>query len=350
MAFNRPTLQTLINRARSDIETRLSGVDALLRRSFERAVAYMSAGLAHGLHGHIVYTSKQLLPDTAGIEGVRRWGSIFDVAENDPSFSTGNVDFTGTGTTLLPEGTEFQDADGNIFLVDSDVNLVGGAITTSVTAKVSGNYNLESGQPLTIVTPVAGIDSDATVAGDGLTGGAGAETADSYRSRILDRLRDPPSGGGPGDYRQVMLAQSGVTRAWERTSGLSLGYVALYFAVDGEASPIPSAPQVANVQAAIDEFAPISSNVTVYAPTESELDFTIALTPDTAAVRAAVEAELDAYLLREASPLGVTLELSQLSEAISLATGEESHVLTSPASDVVVPLGTLTTRGTMTYT
>lgn len=350
MPFDRPTLPTLINRARSDIETRIASIDAILRRSFERAVAFMAAGLAHGNHSHMFFLSKQILPDTGDDDTVRRWANILEIPIKDAAFATGLANFTGTGTTLLPEDTEWQDADGNIYLVDADVNLIAGAITTSVTAQESGDFNLDGTTPLTIVTPVAGIDKDATVDGDGITGGALAEDVESLRARVLTRLREPPNGGGPTDYEQEALTVAGVTRAWETGAEDGLGTVTLRFATDNEVSPIPTVPKIAEVQVVLDAFAPITVIATAKAPTEALLDPEIILTPDTAAIRIAVTAELEAYLLRESNPKEAsTLFISQINEAISIATGEVDHVLVLPAADVAEPLGTLTTLGTITW-
>jgi uncharacterized phage protein gp47/JayE len=89
--------------------------------------------------------------------------------------------------------------------------------------------------------------------------------------------------------------------------------------------------------------------VTVVAPVAVPLDLTITgLTPDTAAVRAAIEAEIIDLLRREAVP-GGTILLSHLREAISIAAGEADHALTIPAANVTHATGELAVLGTITW-
>jgi uncharacterized phage protein gp47/JayE len=65
-------------------------------------------------------------------------------------------------------------------------------------------------------------------------------------------------------------------------------------------------------------------------------------------VQAAVLAELQDLLLREATP-GGTLLLSHIRAAISSAAGETDFVLTSPAANVTNTTGNMCTMGTITW-
>jgi uncharacterized phage protein gp47/JayE len=80
---------------------------------------------------------------------------------------------------------------------------------------------------------------------------------------------------------------------------------------------------------------PVTADLYVVAPTPVTLNFNIQLTPNTASVKAAVEASLRDLLLREAAP-GVTLLISHIREAISVAAGETDNVLISPTTNQVV--------------
>jgi uncharacterized phage protein gp47/JayE len=97
----------------------------------------------------------------------------------------------------------------------------------------------------------------------------------------------------------------------------------------------------------------VTADVTVFAPTPVKLDFTISLTPDTTAARAAVQAELEDLLLREAEPEdgdgSGTILVSHIREAISLAAGETDHALTAPAADVTLAAGEMSVMGTITW-
>lgn len=351
MAFSRPTLTTLISRAQSDIETRLPGSVASLRRSVERVLARVVAGAAHGLHGHLVWLSKQLLPDTAQSEFATRWASIWGLTRIAATKASGQILVTGTNTTVCPDGTLWQTADGIVYVQDGDVTISGGQATADVDAQTAGDDgNLDVSSTVSLVTPVSGIDTDATVTGADIDGGYDAESDASLLSRLLARLATPPSGGGPGDYVAWTLEVSGNTRAWEIANGDGAGTVVVYFVMDDKVGTIiPDAGEISTTQTYLDSVAPITADVNVYAPTAVDVDFTISVTPDTAAVRAAVEAELEAYITRESEADGVTFPISQLDEAISLADGETDHTMTVPAAAPTFTTGQIAVMGTVTW-
>jgi len=349
MPFERPTLAALLNRAISDIETRLVGADARLRRSFENVIARVVAGAAHSLHGHLFFLSRQIFPDTAESKFLRRWAGVWGVPPTDPVKATGNITITGVDTTLIPAGTVWQRVDGAQFTTDANANVSGASIIVAVTAVLVGtDGNTDASTVLTIETPIVDIDSTATVDGSGLANGTDAETDAALLVRLLLRIRTPPSGGGPTDYVKWAKEVSGVTRAWEFPAELGLGTVSVRFVVDGEAVIIPVGSKVTEVQTYIDARAPVTAVITVVAPVDTPTAMTIAITPDTAAIRTAVQTEIDALYLRVAEPAG-TIVWSQLNEAISLATGETDHVLSVPAADVTHTTGQLPTPGVITW-
>ena len=109
----------------------------------------------------------------------------------------------------------------------------------------------------------------------------------------------------------------------------------VFFVRDGDANFIPDAGEVATVQAYLEQRRPVTAKVLALAPVPKPVALTLQVTPDTTAVRAAVEAELADVFRREAEP-GRALALGSLHEAISAAAGETSHVIVVPAEDVAV--------------
>jgi uncharacterized phage protein gp47/JayE len=349
LPFDRPKLSKLVLRARSDIATLLDGADSNLSGSPEEVIAIMSAGMTHGLHGHLKWLSKQLLPDLADDEFLLRWASIYSLEQTPATFAEGSVSITGTDTTVCPAGTVWQRGDGVLYDQVDDATISGTTATIDVIAQEAGSDgNALNGVALQLSAPVTGINSAATVSG-GITDGVDLETIDALRARLLLRLQNPPKGGGPGDYVNWALEVSGVTRAWEYPAMLGLGTVGVRFVLDDQAvTIIPDAAKVTAVQTYIDSKAPVTADVTVLAPTALALDMTIELDPDTAAIRTAVEEQLEDLLLRQAEP-GATILLSQINEAISLAVGEEDHTLTVPAADVTHTANQIAVLGTITW-
>jgi uncharacterized phage protein gp47/JayE len=349
--FNRPTLPDLIDRAAADIETRLPGVDARLRRSNLAVLSRVHSGATHGLYGYLSWLALQLMPDTAELEHMERWAAIWGVSRLPAAAATGNVTFSGTNGVTIVAGTTLQRSDSAQFTVNADVIIAAGTATAIVTAVISsaaGNTAASSG--LTVVSPIAGINSAVVVAAGGLSGGADTESDEGLRLRLLDRIQEPPHGGADFDYVKWALEIAGVTRAWCYPQEMGLGTVTVRFVRDGDVSLIPDAGEVATVQAYIDALRPVTADVYVVAPVAVPMNLTInGLSPSTQAVKDAITAELRDLLLREAVP-GGTILLSHLREAISIAAGEYNHVLTVPAADVTRTAGQLTTLGVITWT
>lgn len=348
MAFNRPTLSELITRVKNAITSRLSFDQ--LRRSDAEVYAKVLAGASHELHGHLQFISEQVIYDTAAAEYLDRWASIWlTVPRKAAAAATGNMTLTGSSGVVVPAGTAVINTDGIEYTTDVEVTLAAGEATAVITAVNGGaDSNLVAASALSLVTPLDGLNSTATVATGGIVGGADIEPDDSLRRRLITRIQQPPHGGADYDYVNWALEVPGVTRAWVSPQELGAGTVTVRFVRDDDASLIPDAGEVTTVQDYIDARRPVTADVTVVAPVAVPLDFTIDVSPDTTAVRAAVEAELNDLLTREAAP-GATLLLSHIREAISIAAGENNYTMDAPTADITPTTGQMPTMGTITW-
>ena len=348
--YSRPTLADIVQRVRTDVLSRLS-TDDLLRRADAEVYARVLGGVAHGLYGFIDWLSDQVIYDTADLEFLERWCSIWGITRKVATAASGTVTFVVQAGATIPSNTTLQALDGVQYLTTADAVVVGTSATAPVLAVLAAAAgNRLAGQSLTLVSPVAGVQST-TTAGL-LSGGADVETDDALRARLLARIQQPPQGGAAADYIAWALAVSGVTRAWVYPQELGAGTVTVRFVRDNDgtgAAIIPDGTEVAAVQAYIDALRPVTAQVTVVAPAAVPLAFTITgLTPATAAVQLAVQTELQDLILREATP-GGTLLVSHMRAAISAATGETDFVLTIPAANVVSTVGNMTTMGAITW-
>ena len=349
MPFNRPSLPELIARIGSDIESRLPGTDARTRRSNLAVLARIEAGVAHGLYGYLDHIARQVIIDTADSDVLERWAAVWGLSRRSAINASGVVVFSGNNGTLIPAGLVLQRADGLQFLVAVTSSITSGTAQVLVTATEPGDLgNTEPATPLALAAQVLGLSGVATVGSGGIVSGADVESDDSLRARLLTRIQQPPHGGAAHDYVQWALEVPGVTRAWVHPLWMGAGTVGVVFVRDNDPSPIPDSPEVAAVQAYIEARRPVTAEVYVIAPTPLVVPVTLSVTPDTPAIRAAVAAELVDVFRREATP-GVTLRISHLREAVSLAAGEEDHVITAPAGDVVATAGQMPVLGTITW-
>lgn len=349
MPFKRPTLTDLNGRIAADIESRLPGADAKLRRNVLNVLARAQAGAAHGLHGHLAWAAQQIMPDTAEAEYLERWASIWKIFRKPAAAATGNITLTGTTGAQIPAGTVLQRSDGAEFATVAAAVLAAGSATVAATAATAGALgNAVAGSTLTLIHPLSGVNPTATVAAEGLGAGADVEEDDSLRGRVLARIQRPPHGGAEWDYEAWALEVPGITRAWVTPGYLGVGTVGIIIVNDDADPIIPDAAKVGEVQAYIDERRPVTAQALVLAPVAVPLALTIAVAPNTAAVQQAVLDELTDFFRREAVP-GGTIYISRLREAISTAAGETSHELTVPAADVLHAAGEIATLGVVTW-
>lgn len=344
--FVRPALSELLERTRADMLARMAQ-DDVLRRADAEVYARVAAYAVHSLYAFVGAVATLILPDTAEDAALDRHGAWWDVNRKPATKATGQVTFTCSVGASVPLGAVLQREGVGDYVTTSSAIAVGTTVTVNVQAVEGGAaFNAAPGAVLTLVSPLARVQPKAT-AGE-LSGGADEEDDEALRARIRARYQEPPHGGNPADYVAWALEVPNVTRAWCYPGMDGLGTVRVTFVCDGRADIIPTVGDVAAAQAHIDEVRPATADVTVFAPTPVPIDPSIRLDPDTPEVRAAVLAELNDFIRREAIPAG-TIRVSRLREAISSAAGEVWHDLTVPAADIDLPAGQISTLGAITW-
>lgn len=346
--FSRPTLAELVTRTRADMLARLTP-EELLRRSDSEVLARVMAGASHELHGYLDWIANQVIYDTADEDMLVRWASIWGIEQKPAEFAEGFWSTSGVAATVVPAESVLRRSDGVEYRVTADTALASGATDIPVEAVEAGaSGNALAGTPLSLLSPIAGVQSVGVVGAAGLVNGSDVESVDELRDRFLERIRKPVSGGAASDYEAWALEVPGVTRAWVYPLEMGAGTVTVRFVRDNDVSIIPDGAEVAAVKAHIDTLRPVTAELYVVAPVAAPINFQIQLTPASLAVKAAVEAELRDLLKREAAP-GKTILVSHIREAISIAAGEEDHVLVSPSANVTHPVGSMSTFGSITW-
>lgn len=348
MPFSRPTFNELVDRIQNDFMSRLTLQTPILRRSMVWVFARVYAAAVHMLYAALQFLADQIFPDVSESDYLERQAALYGISRVAATFAAGVVDVTGTNGVIIPEGTILQRADGTQYTVDADGTIAGGTVALDVTCSTAGEIgNTDAAVLFTFESPIAGASATGAV-DTGIIGGLDTETDESLRTRLLERLQEPPMGGADSDYVQWALGVAGVTRVWVYPLELGPGTVTVRFVRDDDVSMIPDAGEVAAVQAYIDDRRPVTAAVTVVAPVAAPIAFTIDLTPDTAATRAAVTAELEDLITRDGEP-GGTILLSRIREAVSIAAGESDNIVTVPAANVTNTTGNIPTMGVITW-
>lgn len=350
--FIRPTLPQLITTIRNDILTRLEADSTLaaLRRTDAEVYGRVQAAAVHTVYGYIDYLARNLLPDQADEDWLTRHANMKRCPRKAATFASGFARWNVTTDGIpIPAGVTIQRDDLTSYTTTAAATSAGGVLRVPVICDTAGKVgNTDDGLTLRLVSPITGLTS-AGVA-DSIQGGADIEELEVWRARVIERWYWTPQGGADGDYEVWAKEVAGVTRAWTYRHWSGRGTVGVMVANSDLFNPIPDAATVAAVQAYIEPRAPVAgADIYVFAPAPHVINFQIRLNPDNPEVRYAVEAELRSMMLRDGTPGGL-IKPSRISEAISIATGEYSHTLVSPSSDIAILKGEVGVVGTISWT
>jgi len=363
MPFTRPTLTEIVDRVQSDIETRVTGAESLLRRGILKVLGRVFAGAVHLLYSYLGYQSEQLFISTADENNLEKHGDEWGVNLIAAVKATGTTVATGTNGTTIDADSKVQTTTGIKYTTDAAVIIAGGTADLAITAvedNAGGDGNQDAGTILTFVSPIDNINSQTTVDADGLIGGADEETKEELRERMLLRKQFPPYGGSHADFIRWMLEYPGVTRAWVFDSYSGAGTVGCTFVMDNTTPYIPTAATIALVRAYIVEHEDPATGRTVGIPvtaepglfmialTEQAVDFDIEIYPNIAGVQNAIDLEL-ADLIKTQGGAGETIYISDINAALANIIDLERYTLTTPATNVSAETNKIHALGVTTY-
>ena len=358
MAWPIRSLAEASSRARGAFRTYMSGTDTALKNNVLTVIVKVLAALAHEYELRMGYLAKQIFISTATGQFLIRRCADIGIYIKPASTASGVITGTGAASTTYPEGIRF--VSGNVtFLSTAPVTSDGaGNLSVPVRSEVRGAVsNRETDGLLALADPVLwpGLGLQWLVSDDGLGGGADVEDIESLRSRGLQRQQNPPGAGTLSDYERIVRSVPGVIRAWAFRVPNAPGAIVVHFLFAGRTNSIPEASDVAAVQAVIDAQRLIRVDDSVAtAPVARVVNVTISgLSGDSTEIRAAISSAIAAMFVARCPPglVGNTFTLSRswISEAISGVTGEDRHILTAPAADIVLTGGQFPVLGVVTY-
>jgi len=371
-----PAAKTIFERIGAELEQSLSelrpDVDpmALSRavRSNHGLISLLNRAVAleaREIHDHIAFWSRQYFPDTAEEEFVARHASIWGVTRRPATHALGEVVIKGVAGTALPLGLELAAGLGLLFET-TQTAVIGqdGSVVVAVRAKAAGVAgNIEAGTALKTVLSFPAI-AKITVTENGFSGGFEQQSWAEMRDDVLARIRQPPHGGAGFDYQQWLRSRFPVRAVAVVADWIGRGSVGVIVAMrDGMSGRAPSEQEQ---EAMLDYLGvpgsalgvrPVTAHVVIVPAQPQTIDLTIRLRPDTSTTRASVIQAFNAFILSvgsaqdafNTSPIGATIELSRLSEALSAAGGEYAHDLISPASNITLEPTRFAVAGSVTF-
>lgn len=205
------------------------------------------------------------------------------------------------------------------------------------------SQNLSANAPVTLASPIVGVDTTAYVTFGAVGGGSDEETNEELRSRMLDRIQNPVALFNAAAITAQAKTVAGVTDVFVEEITPAVGQVTIYFVRGNDANPIPEASEVTTVKNAILQIKPAhtaDADVIVLAPTAVPVTFSFsALSPNNASMRDAITANLEALFV-DGNVVGEAITQDDYRCAIlntidpQTGNGVDSFTLSSPVGDV----------------
>jgi uncharacterized phage protein gp47/JayE len=215
MSLSIPTTQELADRNLSFLESRLGQTTPLYELSFLRVLSKLLAmndkalylfAVERALQNFVLKANKTTLLEIGYEHGV-----TYSPAEKAAVYVS--VDTT-VGVTI-PAGVYFTgDLNGKKFYNDYAVTATGAyAVLLLVSGEAGAEANIDVAGTLTIGTPITGVGSTATVTSVSNVGTDEEET-ESYRQRVLFKIRSVLGGGNAADYKVWGEGVAGVEKVF----------------------------------------------------------------------------------------------------------------------------------------
>lgn len=294
--------------------------------------------------------ARELMPDTAQ-DWLSRHGQEWGVPRVQASAASAPAQFSGRDGVVIPSGLSLSAPGGATYVTTGSATVAGGTATVTVQATTAGAAGtLQTGLVLTVVSPLAGLSPQTAVVQAGGIAGQDIEDVESWRARIIRRIRQRGGGGTEADFEE--WTQEVYPGALVKATTPGPGQVNLAFALpSGTTWRAPTVGEVAAVTAYLNDTLrrPLGTPaVLVVAATLVTVPVTLHLIPDTTATRAGATAALASYFGSLNISDDVIVEL--LDVAITEGSGETTHTRSAPAADVAIDLVSLAVLGAVTFT
>ncbi|KKK85649.1 hypothetical protein LCGC14_2771190, partial [marine sediment metagenome] len=243
-----PTVTEIRNRIQSDIESKLNQTTPALFKAFTRVIAGAISGFDILIYQAILWTYKQIYPDTADEVALNLAGALVGITRLAAVFAVIQCDVTGVNGYTLQQGVTFRGSNNVVYKVTTGGVIGGGVISAELTAQESGEIgNLPDGTFLDIVQPDANLDGTAEITATN-TSGDDQETLDSYRTRVSAEYKKRRTGGAPADYEAWGLEAPNFDWISPLDDPDTAGEVIVYGRVDNQTDGIPTGNQLTELE------------------------------------------------------------------------------------------------------
>lgn len=333
MPYQAPPFDAIRSRMLRDIRSQLPDAD-ITSDSDNHVRASSVSAIAEGIHQQAAWTARQIFPDSADFEELKRHAATRDVYPKLATSSGGGLTVTGkTGAEVLAGLQVRHTATGRLFSTSTTVIIPhAGEISVPVASVETGSALNGLEGACTFITPPLDVDSACVLAET--VGGTDDESPESLLARLLDVMRNPPSGGNIADYRRWAMSVNGVSTALiipKRRGGNSIDVV-----ITSSGGPSSEAV-IAACQSFIEGVAPAGADVWVFTPEIVAVDISAKVKPALGYTLETLQEPVEGACKQVIAPIVPleTLYLIRLTAAISALGGVIDLQILAPSGNVV---------------
>ena len=316
--------------------------DSVLRKGVLKVLATVLGGVLYLFSLIAKRIWKNRFVSTCDDSALDGFGEEYGIQHKPPQKSEGYVAVSlssGTSSIEIQEGTYLVNSSGLEFIVSRTATITSSSNLLDVVADKAGDsYNLSDGEPLELRDgSVSGVESlsalsikggvsvDVAIDGDVQAWG---ETAQEYRQRLLNRVRNQPHGGTKNDYWQWAMSFSPVTDCFVFPNSPNTNSVSVVVANYNDADFVISQDKINSISTYIndDSRRPITANVRVFGVTPVEIKLKASIVPYSAASRESVLYAVKSFFRKFEPGSSVTKE--DLSVEIRSNSAVSSFVIT----------------------
>ncbi|HGY9637879.1 TPA: baseplate J/gp47 family protein [Pseudomonas putida] len=333
MPYEAPSFDAIRSRMLRDIRSQLPDAD-ITSDSDNHVRASSVSAIAEGIHQQAAWTARQIFPDSADFEELKRHAATRDVYPKSATPSGSEVTVTGTPGGRVLSGLQIRHVvTGRVFSTTAAVDIPDAGIAAVAVSSVETGAALNGIEGACVfVSPPLNVDSACTLVET--AGGTDDESPESLLARLLDVMRNPPSGGNVADYRRWAMAVNGVSTALilpKRRGGNSIDVV-----ITSSGGPSSEAV-ITSCQAYIEGVAPAGADVWVFTPEIVEVNLSAKVKPAADYTLESLQAPIETACKQVIAPIDPleTLYLIRLTAAISSLGGVIDLLILSPAGNIV---------------
>lgn len=258
----RPEIGALHDQLATELSKRLLGGAPVLPMSTEDVLSFVMAGAVNLMFGAVSQALKENDPATMCCDNLVIYGANHGVDLRGATRAKGYAAVTGTPNAPIPPNFRLVGSSSREYKLDPGVSTnpvaldASGGASLRVVAAVGGSlFDLPAGAPLTVSTTFPGIDIDATVVGNGLTGGTEDEDCESLRKRVIAAESAGVIVPNEQWYLKQTMGYPGVTRACtdECEGCCDPSFLAIYPFMEGVYGDVETAPYGVPPPAVLDE-------------------------------------------------------------------------------------------------